>query len=282
MKASKRSALKFVFAAIAALAAVGSALAWQMPFREYPGQDNTELPPDYKIPGEYVFARLMYPPYYGGFGGFRGGGGGDWRQGRSSWTTDYSAADRHVAVALRRLTRVNVRSVEQPVNLDDGDDVFNWPWLYAVEVGRWKLTDPQVAKMRDFVNRGGFFMVDDFHGGSEWQIFVETMQKVFPDRPIVDIPNEDSIFHTIYDLSDRIQVPGAQYLRSGRTYERADGVEPHWRGIYDDRGRLVVVICHNMDLGDAWEWADYPQYDEKFSGMAFRIVSNYIVYALSH
>ncbi|MEQ1885722.1 MAG: DUF4159 domain-containing protein [Bryobacteraceae bacterium] len=280
MKTPRRNVLKLAFAAIAALAAVGSALAWQMPFREYPGQDNAELPPDYKVQADYVFARLMYPPYYGGFGGFRGYG--DWRQGGSSWTTDYSAADRHVAVALRRLTRVNIRSVEQPVNLDDGDDAFNWPWLYAVEVGRWKLTDTQVLKMRDFLNRGGFFMVDDFHGGAEWQIFVESMQKVFPDRPIVDIPNEDSIFHTIYDLSDRIQVPGAQYMRSGRTYERADGVEPHWRGIYDDNGRLVVAICHNMDLGDAWEWADYPQYDEKFSGMAFRIVSNYIVYALSH
>jgi hypothetical protein len=270
---------KIVFAVIATLAAAGSAIAWQMPFREYPGQDNIELPPDYKVQAEWVFARLMYPPYYGGFRGFRGGG--DWRQGNSSWTTDYSAADRHVAVAMRRLTRVHVRSVEQPVNLDDGDDVFNYPWLYAVEVGRWKLTDTQVLQMRDFLNRGGFFMCDDFHGTAEWAIFIETMQRVFPDRPIVDIPNEDAIFHTIYDLNNRYQVPGAQYLRSGRTYER-DGIEARWRGIYDDKGRLMVAICHNMDLGDAWEYADYPSYDEKFSGLAFRIASNYIVYSMSH
>ena len=86
-------------------------------------------------------------------------------------------------MALRRLTRVHVRSVEQPVNLDDGDDVFNYPWLYAVEVGHWQLTDGQVKQMRDFLERGGFFMCDDFHGTEEWAVFMETMQRVFPDRP---------------------------------------------------------------------------------------------------
>jgi hypothetical protein len=218
---------------LVAFVALGSALAWQRPWREYPGQDNIEIPPDYKVPAEWVFARLMYPPYQGAYGGrgrFR-----DWKQGRSSWTTDYTAADRHVAAALRRLTRVHVRSVEQPVDLDDGDDVFNYPWLYAVEVGHWQLTDTQVIQMRDFLDRGGFFMCDDFHGTREWAVFIETMQRVFPDRPIVDIPDKDSIFHSIYDLDNRYQVPGAQYLRSGRTYEQ-DGIDPHWRGIYRRQG----------------------------------------------
>ena len=152
-----------------------AALAWQMPWREYPGQDNIAIPPDYQEKTEWAFARLMYPPYPGaihgrGPRGFRGAG--DWRNGRSSWTTDYTAADRHVAVALRRLTRIHVRSVEQPVNLDDGDDVFNYPWLYAVEVGHWQLTDSQVKQMRDFLDRGGFFMCDDFHGTEEWDVFL--------------------------------------------------------------------------------------------------------------
>jgi len=93
---------------LVAFLALGSALAWQRPWREYPGQDNIEIPPDYKVPAEWVFARLMYPPYQGAYGGFRRFR--DWKQGRSSWTTDYTAADRHVAAALRRLTRVHVRS----------------------------------------------------------------------------------------------------------------------------------------------------------------------------
>jgi hypothetical protein len=272
-----------LLAAGAVFVTLGSALAWQMPWREYPGQDNIAIPPDYQEKTEWVFARLMYPPYAGPLHGynryqFRGG---DWKHGRSSWTTDYTAADRHVAAAMRRLTRVHVRSVEQPIDLDDGDDVFNYPWLYAVEVGHWQLTDNQVEQMRNFLDRGGFFMCDDFHGTEEWAVFTATMQRVLPGRPIVEIPDSDSIFHSIYDLDHRYQVPGAQYLRSGRTYEY-DGYEPRWRGIYDDKGRLMVAICHNMDLGDAWEWADWPQYDEKFSALAFRIVTNYVIYAMTH
>jgi hypothetical protein len=107
------------------------------------------------------------------------------------------------------------------------------------------------------------------------------MKRVFPDRPIVDIPDSDSIFHVIYDLDKRYQVPGAQYLRSHRTYEQ-DGYRAVWRGVYDNKGRLVVAICHNMDLGDSWEWADDPEYDEKFSGLGFKIAVNYIAYSMTH
>jgi len=261
---------------------LGTALARQMPWREYPGQDNIEVPPDYQEKTEWVFARLMYPPYAGSINGrgFRRYGG-NWKQGRSSWTTDYSAADRHVAQAVRRLTRIHVRSVEQPVDLDDDDDVFNYPWLYAVEVGHWQLTDSQVKQMREFFDRGGFFMCDDFHGTQEWAVFMATMQRVFPDRDVEDIPKNDSIFHVLYDLDDKYQVPGAQYLRSGRTWEQ-DGYAPHWRGIYDNKRRLMVAICHDMDLGDAWEYADWPTYDEKFSALALRIATNYIVYSMTH
>ena len=261
----------------------GAALAFQKPFREYPGQDNIELPPDWKEPGEWIFARLMYPNYSGfggGFGGFRRRGG-NYKFGNSSWTTDYNAADRHMSAAVRRLTRVHVRSVEQPVDLDDGDDVMNYPWLYAVEVGRWELTDSQIANFRDFLLRGGFFMCDDFHGTAEWEIFMQTMRKVFPDREVVDIPQSDQIFQIVYPMDVKYQVPGAQYLRSGRTYEQ-DGYSAVWRGIYDDHGRLMVAICHNMDLGDAWEYADDPQYDEKFAQTALRIATNYVVYSMTH
>ncbi len=92
--------------------------------------------------------------------------------------------------------------------------MYNWPWLYGVEVGHWDLTDQQAAKMRDFLLRGGFFMCDDFHGTHEWSVFIASMNRVFPDRPIVDIDNKDPIFHTIFDLDDRYQVPGEQYLYS--------------------------------------------------------------------
>ena len=255
----------------------------QRPFREYPGWEYNDfpLPPDWRQPGEWVFARLMYPPIGGGYGYYRRRSVGDWRQGGSNWTIDYPRSDRHISEAVRRLTRIQARSVEQPVNLEEGDDVYNWPWLYGVEVGHWDLTNEQAAKLRDFLLRGGFFMCDDFHGTQEWEVFIASMKRVFPDRPIVEIDNEETIFHTIFDLDDRYQVPGAQFLRSGRTYEK-DGYEARWRGIYDDKRRLMVAICHNMDLGDSWEHADNPQYPERYSALGIRIGVNYIVYAMTH
>jgi hypothetical protein len=263
-----------------------AALCAQRPFRQFPGREYEDfpLPEDWREPAEWVFARLMYPQStaYGRGYGRRGGYGRDWRQGYSSWTTDYPRSDRHISSAMRRLTRIHVRSVEQPVNVEEGDH-YDWPWLYAVEVGHWEWTDEQAKLLREHLLRGGFLMVDDFHADFEWAIFEKSMKKVFPDRPIVDLPDNEAIFHTIYDLDNRYQVPGAQYLRSGRTYEMDESGHPaHWRGIYDDKGRVMVAICHNMDLGDSWEWADDPRYDEKFSALGIRIAVNYVTYAMTH
>ena len=255
-------------------------LSAQRPFRQYPGSEYGDfpLPADWNAKSEWVFARLMYPPaFYGrGWGRY----GGDWREGWSSWTTDYPRSDRHFVEAMRRLTRVSTRSVEQPVNLDWGEE-YDWPFLYGVEVGHWNLTDEQVKAMREYLLRGGFFMCDDFHGTQEWEVFMASMRRVFPDRQVVDIDDKDAIFHTIYDLDDRYQVPGQQFLRSGRTYEQ-DGYRAAWRGIYDDKGRVMVAISYNSDLGDAWEYADDAWYPARFADLAIRVGVNNIVYGMTH
>jgi hypothetical protein len=144
--------------------------------------------------------------------------------------------------------------------------------------------------LREFLLRGGFLMVDDFHGDepyhnvySEWQVFLASMKKVFPDRPIQDLEDSDPIFHTVYDLDERFQVAGWQWRYSGRTYEAGEtGKTPHWRAIFDDKGRVMVAICHNMDLGDAWEWSDDPHYPEKWARLAYEIAVNYFIYDLTH
>jgi len=265
-----------------ALLVLTAVYAFQKPFRVYPGVEYTNfpLPPDYQEKTEWVFGRLMYPPvgrYYGGFSFY-----GSYKEGASNWTMDYPRSDRHFATALRRLTRIQVRSVEQPLDLDDGE-VFDWPFLYGVEVGHWDLTDAQAKAMREYLLRGGFFMCDDFHGAIEWDVFRASMGKVFPDRPIVDLPSSEAIFHTLYDLDQKWQVPGALYLETGLTYEKGEtGKDPHWRGIYDDKGRLMVAICHNMDLGDSWEHADNPSYPERFSDLGIRIGVNYVIYSMTH
>jgi hypothetical protein len=268
----RKSPARRALAAVAALCFVGVAFADPLPWRQYIGVEyfDFELPTDYRRPAEWVFARLMYPQI---------GWGSQWQYGGTSWTIDYPRGDRHIAQLVRRLSVIDARSVEQPVNLDDG--VFYWPWLYAVEVGQWELTDAQAAKLREYLLRGGFLMVDDFHGTREWTIFVESMRRVFPDRPIVDLPDDDPIFHTFWDLGERQQIPGLQFFYSGRTYEQ-DGFDAHWRGIYDDHGRVMVAICHNMDLGDAVEHSDTPEYPQEWSAMAMRTFLNYIIYAMTH
>ena len=150
-----------------------------------------------------------------------------------------------------------------------------------MESGHWDLTDAQCAKLREYLLRGGFLMTDDFHGTYEWEVFMASMSRVFPDRPVKDIPNNDAIFHVVFDLDNRFQVPGTVNYPFTKTYEY-DGYEAEWKGIFDDKGRVMVAICHNMDLGDAWEHADNPAYPEKYTGLAYRIGINYIIYAMSH
>ena len=272
--------------------AFASMLAAQMPWRVYrslEGYDNVPVPSDYNVPSDWIFARLMYPPHpqarftpYGfGFGRM------DWRQGGTSWSQDYPRADRHFAAALRRLTNMDVRSVEQPVNPDDGDDIFNWPWLAAGEMGDWKLTDEQVVKVREYLLRGGFIYMDDFWNTEEWNRFEESMSAIFPDRPAVEIPNKDAIFHTVYDLDDRYQILGSWAIglcgqgNSGMR-ERWVGTKAQWKGIYDDHNRLMVAMTFNSDVGDSWEWADVPCYPEKYSALGIRIGINYVTYDLTH
>jgi hypothetical protein len=251
------------------LALLGIGFA-QKPFRQYLGieYDDFPLPDDARENAEFVFARLRYRSVLG----FRG-------MAPDYWTMDYPRSDRHLTLGLRRLTRIQTRGVEQVADFDN--DLYNWPFLYGVEVGHWVLNDANSEKLRDYLLRGGFLMVDDFHGTQEWDMFMASMSRVFPNRPVVEIDNKDPIFHSVYDLDDRFQVPGAQYLRSGRSFEY-DGFEARWRGIYDDKGRLIVAICHNMDLGDAWEHSDNPRYPEKWASLAYRIAVNYAIYAMTH
>jgi Domain of unknown function (DUF4159) len=268
--------------------AAWSVLRAQKPFKEWPAIEYSDfpLPDDYQNKHEWTRARLRYPDIYG-YPDRAGSYGG--RAFPGFWTMDYPRSDRHLLAGVRRLTRIDTKSVEQVVTLDGTDEVFNWPVLYGVEVGHWNLTDEGAAQLREYLLRGGFFMVDDFHGTEpyrgvrEWDTFTSSMNKVFPERLIEDLPDNDPIFHTLYDLQDRFQVPGAIYFESGLTYEAGEtGKVPHWRCIRDDKGRVMVAICHNMDLGDAWEHSDEARYLEKWSSLAYRIAMNYFVYDLTH
>jgi hypothetical protein len=226
---------------------------------------------------EFRFARLAYNDNsaMGGFGGFGRG---------NSWRTDAPEAEQHLLTGIRRLTRINTLDPmrDQFIAVRPGDpDIFEYPFIYGVEVGRWYLDDDEAANLREYLLRGGFLMVDDFHGSVQWEAFMDSMRRVFPDREVVEIPDDHEVFHVLYDLDHKVQIPGIYALMSGRTYEQ-DGVEPHWRGVFDDTGRLMVAINFNMDLGDAWELADDPEYPQPLTALAYRFAISYAIYAMSH
>src|SRR6202140_501914 len=159
---------------VVAVLGVWGVLRAQRPFKEYQAAEYEDFPrpPDWNQKTEWTRARLRYPSVYARYGS---------RQ-DLNWTIDYSRSDLQLLQGVRRFTRIDTRSVEQVVDLDGTDDVFNWPMMYAVEIGHWALTDQQAAQLREYLLRGGFLMVDDFHGDepyhnvlSEWQVFVASM-----------------------------------------------------------------------------------------------------------
>src|SRR5262245_23046182 len=239
---------------------------WQMYEREM--QNPVDDPPDAWVEAEFAFARLRFRSNRDGYG-FR----------HARWGTDANKCDRQFIVGLRRLIRINCRSVEHIVDIDS-DEIFNWPWLYAVGIGDWNLSTAHVARLRRYFDRGGFLVVDDFHGEREWRDFADGVARIYPGRQMVELEDEDSIFHVVYDLRERFQVSGLNIVY-GNPYERG-GYIPHWRALKDESGRVQIAAFFNQDLGDAWEWADYPPYPERLSGLAWRMGVNYVLYSMTH
>jgi hypothetical protein len=243
------------------------ACAWLGGARSQSGDARLTAPPE----AEFHFARLVYrdSPY-----SRRGG----WGRGRGAWTTDYADAEFHLSEGISRLTRIDTAKVDidgnggRLIQLVD-ERVFEYPWLYAVEVGQWHLDEGEAKILREYLDRGGFLMVDDFWGEYEWDVFVESMQRVFPDKRIEDLGEEHELLHVLYDLDQRTQIPG----RNGQRPE-----QPRWRGIFDDNGRLMVAINFNMDMGDAWEHADDPWYPEPMTALAYKFAINYLIYTMTH
>lgn len=273
----RRFALQIV-AALGLLFAASAAFAFQREFRDYGGERPAALSPEAFDPAEFVFGRMMYPS--GGFGGFRGG---NWRNSAppQGWGNDYPAADRHLMIALKRLTSIQVRGAEQPVNLEDDDDVFNWPFLFAGRTTDIDLTDEMIEKLREYLNRGGFFIADDMWGRGEHQAILDLAEQLYPDREVVELGDDDEVMHTLFDLDNRYQILGQWAMRNG--FNPLNGAsDPHWRGVFDEKGRMVLAIWLNNDTGDSWEWADVPAYPEHYSALGFRIVINHIAYAMTH
>jgi Domain of unknown function (DUF4159) len=199
---------------------------------------------------------------------------------RRSWSTDAPQADRWIASVIRRLTLIDVAPLENFVALDD-PELRRFPFLYILEVGGMRLTQGEAEGLRNYLLRGGFVMVDDFWGTYEWQNWEAEISQVLPEYQIVDVPLDHEIFSTMYAVDEVVQVPSVSNAQRGVTYER-DGYIPHVRGIFDEEGRLMMVINWNTDIGDAWEWAEASYYPLPYSTYAYQVAANIFMYAMTH
>lgn len=271
----------------------GEFLAGNEPMRPLPADRNGvpkwDVDPQFK--GDvFTFVRLRYTTASGAsLGGYFGSGFG-YRAGTgTSWLNDWPDADLDLSFRLQQMTSLKVNP--EPIQLQITDDrLFDYPFAYMLQVGRLEFTEQEVAVLQRYLLNGGFLMVDD-HWGPDQAHWKEQIKRVFPDREQVELPVEHPIFHCVFDLKAIPQVPPIQlwmqYVRNGdpeRSWRYADDPDPHYRAIFDDHGRMMVLECGNTDLGDSWEREGInEQYFHIFAeSRGYPMAINIIFYAMTH
>ena len=228
----------------------------------------------------FTFVRLRYDTYYGARYMRRFGGAGVWH-------IDFPDADLNLSWRLSQMTSLNVDPNGRVIDITD-PKLFDYPWVYMVEPGGLMFQDEEVPIMRRYLLNGGFLMVDDFWGEAEWANFEREIKRVFPDHNIVDLSLDHPIFHIVFDIKETLQIPnvrtGTDSQHTGITWERQDAKEVHYRAIFDNKGRMMVMICHNTDLGDGWEReGENEYYFKEFSEKrAYPLGINIVFYAMTH
>lgn len=273
-----------LFLAVLAFAFVSDSLAQ---FRGFGGrrpslEDRGDVP-EWKVDPAFQhdvfsFARLRYSSYGGrGWGGWGG---------RGRWATDAPSADLNLLFRLQQMTSLKVNPNPTYIGITP-EELANHPFVYMIEPGALEFTEDEVVALRNYLLNGGFLMVDDFWGDDEWQNFYYEIKRVFPDREPVELPIEHPIFHVVFDLKEKPQMPSIHhFLSTGLTYEeeKPGSKDVHYRAFFDDKGRMMAIICHNTDLGDGWEREGEDQtYFERFAEkMAYPMTINIIFYAMTH
>jgi hypothetical protein len=240
-------------------------------------------PPTFPKDGEYHFVRLEYtdlPQYHRRWGfASRNASGDGW------WMVDWPDADNHFSFGVQRLTRVATGEPHHFGLMDN--QLWDHPWIYATQTGWWGLSDAEMKRLGEYLLRGGYLVTDDFWGPEAWQVFRLTMDRVLPGRPITEIALDDKVMHVCFDIEEKdlTFIPGTRHLRrgpNGTQVYQPPGTAPAWRAINDDKGHMVVAINFNTDVGDAWEYADSPDYPEAMTTLAYRYGVNYLIYAMTH
>jgi hypothetical protein len=229
--------------------------------------------------GNFTFCRIAFNTSYGGYGG--------------GWGVDYPRADENLSIRLSELS-------EAAVNLDRSGapnyvviqatepELFKCPFVAVTNHGRASFTPEEGAALRAYLQKGGFLWADDAWGSRAWDHWLAEMRKILPasDYPLVDLPINHAIFHTLFDAQRIPQIPNLYFYRGsgGQTSEQYDdSTTPHAYALLDSRGRIAMLTTHNTDFGDAYEReSDDPEFFYKFSVEGYAIGINILLYAMTH
>ena len=203
-----------------------------------------------------------------------GNGRWDWRRNRH-WAHDWPAAERNLHLALDRTTEIYVEGEPIVLRLSD-KRIFEHPMLYICEPGFWSMSDEEVENLREYMNRGGFILFDDFGSQTEWIQMHEEMKRVFPDLEPKELPNDHPVWSIFYDI-DPVEAPS---LVGGPGRGFMTKYDDKYYGYFDENGRLMALACFNQDIGDGWEWPD--RNFEEASTVSFQMGVNFLIYALTH
>ncbi len=228
--------------------------------------------PNAKYDGKFTFVRVNYTTAPGGF----------WYGGWPAWAHGYPIAEQNLMRIMNEVSYLGARVDDINTLALDDPELFKYPVAYIIEVGWWTLTDREAAALRDYIQRGGFVIVDDFkmagwggfRGGGGWDKFEENMKRVLPGVRFYDMSATHPIFHSFFEIDSLDIVP--QAYNYGR---------PIFRGVYEgnDPGkRLEMIVNYNTDISQYWEWSGrgFRPIDE--TNEAYKLGVNYIIYGLTH
>lgn len=202
--------------------------------------------------------------------------------GRGPWAYDWPTAERNLHMAIDRTTDIPLAGPPIVLTFQD-EEIFQFPILYLCEPGYWYLPEEDVENIRKYLERGGFLIIDDFHDdgdgvtGWQWENFYMNLKQIFPDKEPVQLEESHPIWRIFYNI-DPLSARSTK-LQSGEVPWLDDDDDLYY-AIYDDYGRMVMVICYNQDIGDGWEWPERNMGEA--STVSFQMAINFIMYALSH
>jgi hypothetical protein len=284
----KTSGTRLVWTLAAIIGVIGAtitAVHAQRIWGGYYGRTPPKFPTASTFDGNFHFCRVLFTGHH---------------REKQGWGTDYPGADINLSVRLAELTKVRVTLTDEGegqvpdtvvVRLTD-DALFQCPFTLMEDAGTARFTDPEIERLRQYLLKGGFLFVSDYHGTDAQAQFDEEIGRVLPpgEYPIVDLtpPDHDHpLWHTMFTVTRLPQIASIQTWRrtGGSTIERwnIEGAPPDARGIADAEGRLMVVMVHNSDIPDPWEReGEDTDYFFKFSPDAYAIGINVVLYALTH